>query len=225
MGSLCAAVDCNLDANRKNTDPTPRGTTQLLHDNAEPSKIANSITKPNFASTKMESTSILGPSSNLYREQTDTVWKAQHMLELEEEMKMEMEAIRSRSAQSGQSLNSPYSHSPYSEDGHIGAYDDYDNMIPTATNITPSSASMIVNHVPTNTMSALKSEDNNTNIIRTDIISTDYMDLPKLDDGRGSNLVQTESCDWDSDQLEEEEHHIKKQLQHLKSANDVDSNQ
>ena len=44
-------------------------------------------------------------------------------------------------------------------------------------------------------------------------------------DARGSNLVQTSSCDWDPNQLEMEESHIKKQINHLRSGNDIDSNQ
>ena len=44
-------------------------------------------------------------------------------------------------------------------------------------------------------------------------------------DTRGSNLVQTSSCDWDPNELEMEESHIKKQINHLKSGNDIDSNQ
>ena len=44
-------------------------------------------------------------------------------------------------------------------------------------------------------------------------------------DARGSNLVQTSSCDWDPNELEMEESHIKKQINHLRSGNDIDSNQ
>ena len=49
--------------------------------------------------------------------------------------------------------------------------------------------------------------------------------LPVIDK-RGSNLVQTESCDWDSDELDEEEDHIKKQIKHLRrESQHIDSKQ
>ena len=56
--------------------------------------------------------------------------------------------------------------------------------------------------------------------------ATSTMNLSPLEaERRGSNLVQTSSCDWDSNELEMEETHIKKQIKHLRSANDIDSNQ
>ena len=51
----------------------------------------------------------------------------------------------------------------------------------------------------------------------------DSLSLPNIGiAGRNSNLVQTQSCDWDTDELENEEDYMRKQIRHLSNEYEDD---
>ena len=156
-----------------------------------------SIHDNEYKPPQMSAMSLPKSQANLFREKTDTKWKKEHIERMEEEMKKHMESMTMDSNPTSTVLSVPQSN----------LYREKTNTVWDSSDIEDLEEEM---KMQLESMTKAQKE-------ATDSDSIDNTDTLKLRN-RDSNLVQTVSCDWDSEELEREEDQMKTQINHLRST-------
>ena len=178
---------------------------------------------PSLSATS-NSISVPKRKPNLYRSADTASWELRDIKELQMEMKEQMHSlskdnlaytpIKSESGTKSllfDALDDSDSDSEYIE--YIMSYDDYSSGFQhNGGKDNRQTLSLYGKHTETDTMTTFNwtqtRDDTNDGHVR-----------------RGSNLVQTLSCDWESEDLEIEEDQMKKHLDHLKNENNINTDQ
>ena len=164
-----------------------------------------SIHDNEYKPPQMSAMSLPKSQANLFREKTDTKWKKEHIERMEEEMKKHMDSMTMDSNPASTVLSVPQSN----------LYREKTNTVWDSSDIEDLEEEM---KMQLESMTKAQKE-------ATDSDSIDNTDTLKLRN-RDSNLVQTVSCDWDSEELEREEDQMKTQINHLRSTSkDINSKQ